>query len=101
MGTVGSLVFLALLVEGAIEFFVADPLKKAGKPTWFVRYVALAAGIAAAFGFRADLTAVVGLEAPEWVAFVATGLAIGRGANYLSDLVGRFGGTDSRIETDR
>lgn len=90
METVAGLLFLALLVEGGIEYFVAQPLKKQNQPTWFVRYVALAAGIAAAFGFRADLTAMVGLDAPEWVAFIATGLVIGRGSNYLSDLIGKF-----------
>jgi len=90
IGGIGGLLFLALLVEGAIEYFIAEPLKKANQPTWFVRYVALALGVAAAFGFRVDLTAMVGLDAPEWVAFMATGLVIGRGSNYLSDLVGKF-----------
>jgi len=57
---IAGLFFLSLLVEGTIEYFVVEPLKKARKPTWFVRYIALAAGIAAAFGFRADLTTMHG-----------------------------------------
>ncbi len=91
-----SLAFLALLIEGAIEYFVAEPLKKNNLPTWPIRYVALALSIAAAFGFEANLPAIAGLAAPDWVCFITTGLAISRGANYLSDLVGNFHHTQSR-----
>lgn len=86
-----GLFFLALLVEGITDYFVAAPLKQKGFQTWWVRYAALVVGVAAAFGFRANLPAVFGLKAvADPVSYVATGIVFSRGANYLSDILGRL-----------
>jgi len=91
LGPLVGLFFLALLVEGFVEYFVATPVKEAGWPTWWLRYIALMVGVAAAILYRADLPGLVGLDpiTPE-VSWVATGIIVARGANYLSDLLGRL-----------
>lgn len=86
-----GLFFLALLIEGITEYFVAAPLKAKGIDTWFVRYIALAIGIGIAIAFQANLPALLHLQAqPEIIAEIATGIILSRGANYLSDLLGRL-----------
>jgi len=89
LSPVAGLVFLATLVEGTVEYFIAEPLKKkAPRFQLYVRYVALVIGVFCAFSFRANLPELFGLKAVDSVAYVATGLVIARGSNYMSDLIG-------------
>ena len=60
-------------------------------PAYVLRYLAALVGIALAIAYRADVLALFGLVAwTPWIGYVVTGLIIGRGANYLSDVVGRW-----------
>lgn len=81
---------LALFVEGATEHFVKPALDKAGME-WFKPYAALLLGLLVAAGFQADiftpLAVAVGLEPlSPWFGLVLTGVAIGRGSNYIHDI---------------
>jgi hypothetical protein len=59
-------------------------------PMW-LRYVSMLVGIALAFAYRADLLLWFGFAA--WhpaIGMALTGILIGRGSNYMHDLVDRY-----------
>lgn len=89
-----TLIFLlAIFVEGTVEYFV--PESKKGE---WVKYLAAAIGIALAFAYKTDLVlalinaADLKVEVVPYVGFVVTGIIIGRGSNYLNDLISRVRG---------
>lgn len=81
-----ALIFaLAVLVEGLVEYFGA-PI-----PTAYKRYVAALVGVALCIVYGADLLAILGFTASvPYVGAALTGLIVGRGSNYLNDLVTRL-----------
>lgn len=89
---------LAFLVESMVEYAFGTPLKKLGKGnlTWLLMYISMAAGVALAFWYHTDLIYLlaqsVGAErVPEsWVGYILTGMGIGRGANWLHQLVSEY-----------
>jgi len=87
---VTSLFFLALFIEGTVEYLVAQVLSDY-LPDFkvVVRYIAAVIGIGVAFGFQVNLPALIGLTGPDWVGYLVTGIIIGRGSNYLNDLIDR------------
>lgn len=101
-GILAIIFLLAFLVESLVEFFVGKILEHipAAKPFgWLLVYVSAAVGLIGAFWFGFDLLYLLGnylavdwptLQAPSNVGIALTGLAIGRGANYLHDLVATF-----------
>jgi hypothetical protein len=59
-------------------------------PMW-LRYVSMLVGIGLALAYRADLLLWFGF--PAWhpaIGMVLTGILIGRGSNYMHDLVDRY-----------
>lgn len=83
MQAFGAIFVLAVLVEGVMEY-LGTPIPSKIKP-----YVAAAAAIAVCLAYGADLPAALGLPAVAYVGPVVTGLVIGRGSNYLADVVRR------------
>ncbi len=56
-------------------------------------YLSLTLGLALAFVYGADLLAVIGLSAaPTTAGIITTGLFLGRGSNFVSDVIQRVGG---------
>ncbi len=101
--TLGAILLLAAIVEALTEYLVRPLALRAYQwaggleagdeaPTLpALRYVSAAFGIALCFLYRADLLAILGLDARfAWVGYVVTGLLIGRGANFVSDFAGRW-----------
>jgi len=90
MEAIAGILLLATLVEGTITYLFGAPSE--GQPTrWYLKYVSLAFGIAAAFAYKVDLLGMVGLVAiSPYVSYVASGLIIGRGSNYVNDIIGKF-----------
>jgi len=90
--------FLAFLVESLVELFFGQLFQRIAvlaPLSWTQMYIAAAIGIAGAFVYGFDLVALlgsyIGLAMPiTWYGCVLTGLAIGRGSNYIHDLVGKF-----------
>ena len=93
---------LAFLAETLTEYF-ARPFLRAETlpgsnheplhvvPAWSLRYIAALVGVTLAIAYRADVLALFGLVAwSPWIGYVVTGLIIGRGANYLNDIVDRW-----------
>jgi hypothetical protein len=77
-------IFLATLIEGLVTYLFGEEEGK--RP--YLRYVSLALGITLAIAYRASIPELFGINgAVPMVDFVVTGLIIGRGANYLNDIV--------------
>lgn len=95
LGSLAVFLTAAALIESFVEYTFAK---------WWsgenLRYVALAVGVLVAFGFKLDITQLLGLSAvAHWIGYVATGLIIGRGSNFVNDLITRTrGGTSSSVE---
>lgn len=75
---------LAVLVEGIIEY-LAIPV-----PSRFKPYLAAILAMIVCVAYGADLPAALGLPAVRYVGSIVTGLVIGRGSNYLADVVKRI-----------
>jgi len=91
--------FIAFLVETLVEFLLAPLFEKVPKLTpfkWVTMYVAIAVAMFAAFLYRLDLVFMLAqflgvAEIPQTTyGIVITGIAIGKGSNYLHDLITKF-----------
>lgn len=82
-----AIIFLAVFLEGTLNYIVGE--HKENPRTW-VKYVALVAGVGLAIGYKVDIPSMVGLPFVPWLNYVLSGIAIGRGSNYLNDLVTSF-----------
>ena len=113
LSTFAGILILATLVEGLVEYLVkpiflpkdqAEPCSAAGseedtplvplKPATRVlllRLISAGLGMLLCVAYRADLLALAGLttNAPL-VGSIITGIVVGRGANYLHDLVSQW-----------
>lgn len=120
ISTFTTILILATLAEGIVEhlvkpiFLPADPGpgdppsqvplagdENGGGELLFIpphtrglllRYASALVGILLCIAYRADLLALAGLQATTpFIGYIITGLVIGRGANYLHDLVSGWG----------
>lgn len=135
LGSFGTILILATLVEGIIEHLVKPLFFPAGQSEpWppekdpgqasraaagdaspgalaggevinlnpalrdiLLRYASALTGCLLCLAYRADLLALAGLgDGPPLVGYAVTGIVVGRGANYLHDLVSRWGAAPSR-----
>lgn len=84
---IAGAVLLATVIEGLVEYLFGEV--DAVKP--YLKYVALAFGIVAAFAYNLDLLAYLGMSAAfPFVGNVISGLIIGRGSNYVNDIISAF-----------
>lgn len=98
LAVIGVIVLLAFLVESLTEYAFGRAVEHipALQPwSWCLAYVAMAVGIAGAWVYRFDLMYLIGQALETTVpvtgfGITITGMAIGRGANYIHDLVSRF-----------
>ena len=102
LAVLAGIFVLAFLAETLTEYFARPFLRpetlpgnehepRHVVPAFLLRYLAALVGVALAIAYRADLLAVFGLVAwSPWIGYVVTGLIIGRGANYLNDVVDRW-----------
>jgi hypothetical protein len=90
---------LAFLVETLVEYIFGTPMDKVPKLKpykWILMYVALVIGVLLVLFYKIDLIAliqaVIKEEAPNvtLVGMILTGLAVGRGSNYLHQFVSKF-----------
>lgn len=94
----GVIFFLAFLVESLVEFFLGQTFDKVPALTpykWALMYAAAAVGIVGAFVYKFDLLAIMGLYIGvtlqvTTLGMILTGLAIGRGSNFLHDILDKF-----------
>lgn len=82
-----SAVLLATFVEGTVEYFFS----KQPKVQPYLMYISLVLGVVAAVAYKVDIFAQLGLVSPyPYVGTVATGIVLGRGGNYLNDIISKF-----------
>lgn len=97
-GVLAVIFLLAFLVESLVEYLFGalfEHVTALLKFKWTLMYIAMAVGILGAFVYRFDLIYLIGQFVGSSVAvttfgIVLTGAAIGRGANYLHDLVTKY-----------
>lgn len=76
---------LATLVEGLVNYLFAT---QDGYSRPWLKYVALGLGVVAAIAYKVDIPAMAGLVSPmPYVSYVVSGLILGRGSNYLHDVL--------------
>ena len=93
------ILLVAFLIETLVEFVFADVFLKipgAAQWKWTVKYIAISVAIYAAFLYQFDLISLLAqlLEGPvieiSTFGLIVTGVAIGKGSNYLHDVFKRF-----------
>ncbi len=81
-------ILLAVLIEGTITYVLGESSENPSA-SW-MRYLALVLGIAAAVAYKLDILAALGLPAAyPLIGYIATGLIIGRGSNYVNDFISK------------
>lgn len=76
---------MAAFVEGLVEYLFA----KEGSSQPALKYIALALGVGLAVAYDVDILAALGMHSiVPLVGNIVSGIAIGRGSNYVNDIVG-------------
>ncbi len=84
---------IAFLTETLVEYLLGIPMDKFPKLTpfkWLLMYVAGAVGVGLSLFYKLDLLALIMAREGTVIGMVITGLAIGRGSNYLHQFVSQF-----------
>lgn len=82
-----GIMFLAILLEGTLAFLLGKSDTYTGPREW-IKYVALLGGIILAVAYQVDIPSMLGLSSPILlVNYVISGIVIGRGSNYVNDIV--------------
>lgn len=95
---------LSFLIESGTEYIVGTPMSKIEKLkpyTWLLMYVSMGAGVGLSFYYQLDLIALLptwlaeltkesAVYSPTPVGYILSGLAIGRGSNYLHQVMSKF-----------
>lgn len=95
-----ALIFLSTFVEGFVEYVfnvatgsidnenINPNLAKRLKP--YTHYVALVLGVVVAIAYKVDIPSMFGLTTNFGIVnWIISGIAIGRGSNYLNDLISK------------
>ena len=99
----GFLIFAMFLgfiaTEGTIEYIFGTLFDKIAKLTpfkWALMYLSLALGVFLAFFYQLDMVYIVAQASgatavtSSWVGLIATGVIIGRGANFVNDTWSKY-----------
>lgn len=87
METFAGITLLAIFIEGLITYLFGKQEGLEPSRPW-IKYVALTFGVLLAIAYQVDLLAMAGLTAAvPYVGFIVSGLIIGRGSNYLNDVI--------------
>jgi hypothetical protein len=89
---------MAFLVESLTEYLFGQAFEHVPKLapfSWMLMYIAAAVGVVGAFVYGFDIISLVGIYIGQilpvtWFGILLTGLAIGRGSNFIHDLVVKF-----------
>lgn len=85
-----GVMFLAVFLEGTLTYAFGKKGTEAEPRKW-VSYVALVAGVGLAIGYKVNIPATVGITSQvPLLDFIVSGIIIGRGSNYLNDILSTF-----------
>jgi hypothetical protein len=98
LGILAVILLLSFLVEALVEYVFGklfDNIPGLKPYKWLLMYVALAAGVGGAFVYQFDVISLLSiwLETPIEIhpfGIALTGLGIGRGSNFIHDLIKKF-----------
>lgn len=98
MSTLSIIFLLAFLVETLVEFLFGDLFNKVpalAAYKWTIKYIAVLVGIAAAWVYQFDLIYLLSQQTGGGVAtspfgVVLTGIATGKGSNYVHQVISQF-----------
>jgi hypothetical protein len=92
----GALFFGFMATEGTVEYFLGTLFDKIAALTphkWVLMYLSALVGVGFAWAYGFDLIAsVFGYTSPgvPWLGVVLTGIVLGRGANFVNDIWGKY-----------
>lgn len=79
-----GILLLATLIEGLVTYLFGEEVS--GRT--YLRYIALVLGVGASIAYKVDIPAMVGLSTSmPIIGYIVSGLIIGRGSNYLNDIM--------------
>jgi len=88
------LMFFGFMVtEGSVEYIFGtlfDRIEKIKPYSWLLMYVSLGLGIFLAFHYALDIPFLLLGQKASPVGVVATGIIMGRGANFVADVWQRY-----------
>lgn len=98
IATLGVILLVSFLVEALTEAVLGEPFNHypALQPhKWLLKYASFAAGIGGAFVYQFDFVSLAGVYLGQQInltpyGIVLTGLAIGRGAQFVHDVIVQF-----------
>lgn len=105
LGILAVIFMMSFIIESLVEVLFGQAVSHLPilQPyAWLLMYVASIVGVIGAFLYGFDLLYLLGnylavpvdvypiMASPTWFGTLLTGLAIGRGSNYLHDLVAKF-----------
>jgi hypothetical protein len=93
------LTLLAVFVEGTVKY-ITGSLQKRYRDIIksYIPYFTLLFGCILALNFKLDILQIFGISVASvfpWVSYFMTGVIIGRGSNYLNDLISRLKTVDN------
>lgn len=77
-----AILFITTFVEGLAEYLFQGSKN--------IKFIALFFGVMLAIAYQIDIPAMVGLGGIPVVNWIVSGILIGRGSNYVSDIIGKF-----------
>ena len=87
MEGLASIFFLATFIEGLVQYLFAT--EGVSKP--YLKYVALAFGVGLAIAYKIDIPSMLGIVTSYgYVNYAISGIIIGRGSNYVNDILKSF-----------
>ena len=87
MEVFGGILFLTATIEGVITYLF--PKSEDGVRRNYLRFVSLALGIVLAIAYQVDIPSMIGITSDTLIInYIVSGLVIGRGSNYVNDIIG-------------
>jgi hypothetical protein len=84
---------LAFLTEAFVEYFIGQVMDKFPKLSpfkWLLMYISAVVGVGLSIFYKLDLISLIIQQDITIVGMVLTGMAIGRGSNFLHQFVSQF-----------
>jgi ABC-type uncharacterized transport system permease subunit len=84
---------LAFLTEAFVEYFIGQVMDKFPKLSpfkWLLMYISAVVGVGLSLFYKLDLISLIIQQDITIVGMVLTGMAIGRGSNFLHQFVSQF-----------
>lgn len=90
---IASILFLATFIEGFVQYLFS----KDGVAQPYLKYIALVFGVVLAVAYKVDIPSMLGLVTDYGIVnYILSGVIIGRGSNYVNDVVSAVRSTISK-----